>query len=478
MSPTPAPLWATDPPAIGAYRLIGRLGAGGQGTVFLAEPEYGGPRVAIKRLSAEALDDPRVRPRFAREAEAARQVASFCTAAVLTADFESQPPYIVSEYVEGPSLQQRIRQDGPMAGDDLTRLAVATVTALVAIHEAGIVHRDFKPGNVLLGTGGARVIDFGIAQITDGTGTRTDSISGTPAFMAPEQIAGSPAATAADVFAWGAVIAYAATGASPFAAGSVPAVLHRVLHAEPDTGPLPEPLRTLVPAALAKDAEARPAAVDLLMALLGRSGASSDAASLNQALHDAETVLLDGAATTLPAPPAAESRPGPTGAPARRSRWLLGLGAAAVAALLVAAGAFFADAWPPGGGADQPVGSAGAGAGVARFTEEEAGDWEGLAETGTLIEISIAAGERTADIEADGDGCSTEAKLVSSTDSGYRANIALGGLEPASCVSSTFYEISDQAEMAFDGDTLTIGFFEADTGSEPRTTVALARVDG
>src|SRR5699024_4942712 len=161
-----------------------------------------------------------------REAQAARQVASFCTAAVLAVDFEARPPYIVSEYVDGPSLQDHLGTQGPMGGGDLSRLAVATATALVAIHEAGIVHRDLKPGNVLLGGDGARVIDFGITQNTLGAGTLTNSPIGTPAFMAPEQIADGRATAASDVFSWGAVIAYAATGRSPFQGTTVANVLH------------------------------------------------------------------------------------------------------------------------------------------------------------------------------------------------------------------------------------------------------------
>src|SRR5690625_3021804 len=268
--PTPFSLKDDDPAEIGGLRLIGRLGAGGQGTVYLAESEHGGDHVAVKSLNSEALEDPRVRQRFVREAEAARQVASFCTAAVLAVDFEAESPYIVSEYVEGRSLSQRIRQDGPMSGGDVGRLAVATATALVAIHEAGIVHRDFKPGNVLLGDGGARVIDFGIAQITESTGTLTNSPIGTPAFMAPEQISSGQATPASDVLAWGAVLVYAATGASPFQAYTEPNVLHNVLHVDPDLSVRPDDVRPLITRALSKNPAARPASVDALMTLLGR----------------------------------------------------------------------------------------------------------------------------------------------------------------------------------------------------------------
>lgn len=192
-----------DPEVVGGYRLLGRLGQGGQGTVYLGA-SVDGSRVAVKTLNADDAADPRHRDRFVREADAARRVASFCTAAVLAADFAASPPYIVSEFVDGPSLRDVVRRDGPLAGGDLYRVAVATVTALVAIHEAGVVHRDFKPSNVLLGPGGARVIDFGIAQAVESTKTLTDSVAGTPAYMSPEQVrdGGGRVGSAADMFAW------------------------------------------------------------------------------------------------------------------------------------------------------------------------------------------------------------------------------------------------------------------------------------
>lgn len=352
--PTPFSLKDDDPAEIGGHRLIGRLGMGGQGTVYLAESGQGGAPVAVKCLNSEALEEPRVRQRFIREAEAARQVASFCTAAVLAVDFDAESPYIVSEYVEGRSLSQRIRQDGPMSGGDLSRLAVATATALVAIHEAGIVHRDFKPGNVLLGDGGARVIDFGIAQITEATGTLTNSPIGTPPFMAPEQIAGGFAVAASDVFAWGAVLVYAATGASPFSADTVPNVLHKVLHTEPDLSALPDELRPLAARALDKDPAARPNSVDVLMALLGRQGRSTDPGSVHEAIRAAHTAVVGGGTAAPAAFPTTQHPPsGGPGAPASKNRrrpWLVGIGAVLGVVLLTgvaAAGAVLGNALGP-----------------------------------------------------------------------------------------------------------------------------------
>ncbi|MBT2232957.1 serine/threonine-protein kinase [Nonomuraea sp. NEAU-A123] len=253
------PLLPEDPGAVGPYRLVGRLGEGGQGVVYLAEAPSGGP-VAVKVLQDGLAGD----DRFAKEVAAARRVEPFCIAQVLDASLGGRP-YIVTEYVDGPSLQQA----GRHTGGDLQRLAVATATALAAIHAAGIVHRDFKPANVLLGRDGPRVIDFGIARATDSALTVTSSIVGTPAYMAPEQLAGAAVGPAADVFAWASVIVYAAGGEPPFGQDALPAVISRILNNEPQLGNLPGSLRPIVYACLSKDPTRRPTMQDVLLGLLG-----------------------------------------------------------------------------------------------------------------------------------------------------------------------------------------------------------------
>ncbi|MEV4355399.1 WD40 repeat domain-containing serine/threonine protein kinase [Nonomuraea sp. NPDC049625] len=265
-------LIAGDPQQIGDYWLAGRLGAGGQGVVYDAyDPD--GRRVAVKVLHA-AGD----RGRFAKEAAAAERVASFCTARLLAADLDGGKPYLVSEYVPGPSLREAVREGRRFTGDDLHRLATAVATALTAIHEAGVVHRDLKPDNVLLGPDGPRVIDFGIARTVEMSLTRTGELAGTPGYMAPEVLTGQRAGTAADVFAWGAIMVFAATGQDAFGGENLGGVMHRVLTHHPDVSALPPGLATLIEAALEKDPRARPSARDLLLALV--SGDGSDVGGL------------------------------------------------------------------------------------------------------------------------------------------------------------------------------------------------------
>jgi serine/threonine protein kinase len=263
------PLLAGDPRRLGPYELTGRLGAGGQGTVFLGRTEPGRP-VAVKLLHPDLTEDADARGRFVREAMAATKVARFCAAQVLDVQVAGDRPYIVSEYVPGPSLDRLIKENGPLSDGPLERLAIGTATAVVAIHEAGIVHRDLKPANVLIGPDGPRVIDFGIAKALATTATATSRVLGTPAYMAPEQIRGDQADPSVDVFAWGAIMTFVATGRPPFGTDSIPQVVQRVLADEPDLGGMPEPLRGLVRDCLAKHPAARPTARQVLLRLLGR----------------------------------------------------------------------------------------------------------------------------------------------------------------------------------------------------------------
>jgi predicted Ser/Thr protein kinase len=257
----------TDPCEVGGYRLLGRLGEGGQGVVFLAEGP-GGNKAAVKLLPSTT--DPQVRDRFLKEVAAARRVARFCTAQVLDAGIFERRPFIVSEYVSGPSLVEVVEQLGARSGAALERIAVATLTALGAVHAAGMVHRDFKPANVLLGPDGPVLIDFGLATVPGMTtlGPSGQVAMGTPAFMAPEQLAGERVTAAADMWSWAVTMAFASTGELPFKGDSLTATAYAILHSEPKVGELPEPLGSLVRRCLDKDPALRPSAHSVLGELL------------------------------------------------------------------------------------------------------------------------------------------------------------------------------------------------------------------
>ncbi|WP_030731902.1 WD40 repeat domain-containing serine/threonine protein kinase [Streptomyces sp. NRRL S-237] len=275
----PELLTTEDPERIAGYWLAARLGAGGQGTVYEAYDEAG-QRVAVKVLRPELVSRPDIAGRFAKEVLAAQRVEAFCTARVLASGIDGERPYIISEFVPGRDLRRAVRDSGPLTGDALVRLATGVATALAAIHRAGVVHRDLKPDNILLGSDGPRVIDFGIARTEDMSLTATGHLMGTPGYMAPEVLTGQRADGAADVFAWGAVMLFAATGRDPFRGENIGEVVVRVTEHHPDLTPLPPTLRDLVGRALAKSPTARPTSTELLLQLLGGPADEADAALL------------------------------------------------------------------------------------------------------------------------------------------------------------------------------------------------------
>lgn len=258
------PLLPGDPRQLGAFYLDGRLGAGGQGVVYEG---YGpdGERVAVKALHGVGDRD---RDLLRREVSAWRRVAPFCTTKVIDADLDGQVPFVVSEYVAGPDLRQAVLEsDGGYSAEQLRRLAIGLATALVAIHRAGVVHRDLKPENILLGPDGPRVIDFGIAGVEDLS--TTGAVKGTLRYMPPERYRGQRGDAKVDVWGWGAVILFAATGRPAFDGETVPAIANQVVEHEPDTSVLDEPLRSLVKRALSKDPADRPTSEELLLGLAG-----------------------------------------------------------------------------------------------------------------------------------------------------------------------------------------------------------------
>ncbi|MFI6299410.1 protein kinase [Nonomuraea sp. NPDC050790] len=292
----------SDPRQIEDYLLSEVLGRGGQGSVYLGEDSVGG-KVAVKLLHTSFAGESDALRRFTREAETARRVAPFCTARVLAVGVAEARPYIVSEFVPGPSLEQLVREQGVRSGSGLERLAVATLTALAAIHHAGVVHRDFKPNNVIMGPEGPVVIDFGISRALEQTAT--SSVMGTPAFMAPEQFAGT-AGPATDMFSWASTMIYAATGRIAFRGDTMPAVMHAILTSEPDLSGMPEGLRALVARCLAKDPLVRPSAEELLGQLTGRglpATAWIGTAPAERPHGMARTLLWDGAPNPGPHAP-------------------------------------------------------------------------------------------------------------------------------------------------------------------------------
>ncbi|MFB4308783.1 serine/threonine-protein kinase [Actinomadura sp. GTD37] len=313
--PDAAPLEPGDPRALGQYEVIGRLGAGGQGAVFLGRAP-GGEYVAVKLLHAQMANDPAARARFTREVSAAQKVEPFCTARVFEADVHGDQPYVVSEFIDGPSLHDVVAHDGPRSAVELERLAIGTATALAAIHEAGIVHRDFKPNNVMLASDGPRVVDFGIARTVnsqESAVTATGMVVGTPGYLAPEQLTGAPLTPAVDIFAWGATMVFAATGQSPFEADTLPVIINRILNEEPDLSALPAgPLRDLIGRCLSKDAGLRPPAPQLLLNLLGAVGAAPAGQSAGQEeLLNQGTRIASQLPPPPPVPPAPQHRPQP-----------------------------------------------------------------------------------------------------------------------------------------------------------------------
>ena len=298
----PAPPSPAEPDRLGPYRLLRRLGAGGMGVVYLGD--RGGGPVAIKVLRPELAADPAFRARFRSEVRAAARVGGARTARVVDADADGPTPYLVTEYVEGPTLWQAVDLGGPFRGERLESLAAGVADALAAIHASGLVHRDLKPSNVLLGRSGPTVIDFGIARAADAAVlTRTGLRVGTPAWMAPEQFREGPVTAAADVFAWGALVAFAATGRPPFGSGPAEAVAYRIIHQAPDLGTLAGTLRQLVEAATAKDPARRPTARRLLHQLAPAEAAGR---TWQQELHRPGEAAPgpDGATGTSAAAPA------------------------------------------------------------------------------------------------------------------------------------------------------------------------------
>jgi len=338
----PKPLETGDPQTLGRFELLARLGEGGQGIVYLGRgPGPGEERVAVKILRSTA--DASVLERLARELDAIHAVQPFVTARVIEASAEGERRYIVSEFIDGPSLQERVDTRGPLPEGELQRLAVGTATALTAIHGAGVVHRDFKPANVLLGPDGPRVVDFGIARLID-VATMTSGVIGTPSYISPEQLSGARPTSAVDIFAWAVTMVYAATGRPAFSGDSVMAVMHRILTEQPDITGVPASLLPVLTDCLNKDPLARPSARDLLLRLIDPSQPAAPAVP-GQAARTGPLPQDDVPGRTAPVPawtgptgsqygPVPLTGPDPGPRRSRRGPVLAGGGAALAAAVI------------------------------------------------------------------------------------------------------------------------------------------------
>ncbi len=316
------------------------------GRVFLARSP-GGRLMAVKVIRADLAGDPGFRARFVREVAAARRVSGLFTAPVVDADPTASLPWLVTGFVNGPSLAEAVREHGALPVASVLALAAALAEGLAAIHAAGVVHRDLKPSNVLLAADGPRVIDFGISRAVDATQmTRTGVVIGSPAFMSPEQVEGSAVGPTSDVFSLGSVLAFAATGEGPFGSGLPTAQMYRVVHGTPHLDRLPGPVRPLVERCLAKDPEQRPTATQFLAELTAAHPSAADLADWLPAsiLATAGTQHRPGGTTAAEsqttdvvqsAPPGTHEKPV---AGKRRWRWVVSGVAAVLAVGAVGAG--------------------------------------------------------------------------------------------------------------------------------------------
>ena len=273
-----------DPGQVGKYRLIGRLGDGGMGRVFLGvSPD--GRQVAVKLIHSGLADDRQFRERFAREIEAARQVGGFHTAPVVDADPDADPPWMVTVYIHGPSLQDAVTERGPLSLDQVCMLGAGLAEGLAAIHACGLIHGDLKPSHVILAEDGPRIIDFGTVRAAGASWiTMTGPVFGMySSYMSPEQVQGEAAGPASDVFSLGGILIFAATARTPFGEDSFASVVCRILDGPPDLTGLTDEggFRQLISECLAKSPADRPPLADIPTRLIetGNDAAAASAAA-------------------------------------------------------------------------------------------------------------------------------------------------------------------------------------------------------
>jgi len=352
-APEIAPLRAGDPPELGGYEIRGRLGQGGMGMVYLGATRSG-RLLAIKVIHPQRTDEREFRARFRREVSAATRVRNRHTAAVVDFDVDAPMPWLATEYVPGPTLAQAIAELGSLPEPAVRELVAGLAEALDVIHREGLVHRDVKPANVLLGPDGPVLIDMGIVSDSDATSLTTTGMQpGTPQFMSPEQARGEAVTTASDVWSLGAVAHLAAAGTPPFGTGSLATLTYRIVHEQPDLDAVPPGLRQLVGVCLAKDPAGRPATSAVLASLAGPPYVEPvDTGLEHPGIPDDDTVLRTR--TSSSAATTAADRPEPP-APSGRTRRRVLTGLVAVGLVLAGGGGaaalvhFLAPGDAPGG---------------------------------------------------------------------------------------------------------------------------------
>jgi predicted Ser/Thr protein kinase len=263
------PLGPADPTIIASYRLLGVLGSGGMARVYLATSPTG-RRLAIKVIRADLAENPLIRHRFAHEVAALRKVNPLFTAPIVDADTDAAAPWLATTFIDGPSLDDWVAEQGPLSPAAVLTLAAGLTEALASIHEAGLVHRDLKPGNVLLDDGGPHIIDFGVALLDNAT-RLTVSLVGTPAYMAPERLRGEDGTPEGDMFSLGATLAFAATGRGLVGQGTVYAQVMQIAEGRIDLSGVPAEVRSLIAWCVSRRPRDRPSAAELTK-LLSESG--------------------------------------------------------------------------------------------------------------------------------------------------------------------------------------------------------------
>ncbi|MFI9355870.1 protein kinase domain-containing protein [Streptomyces lydicus] len=468
----PSPLTHDDPPGLGPYRLLARLGGGGMGTVYLGR-SAGGRTVALKTVHARIATETEFRTRFRLESDAARVIGGRYGAQVVEADPLADTPWLATEYVLGPPLDEAVRLAGPLPEAAVRALGAALCGALGQLHRSDVVHRDLKPSNIMLTAFGPKVIDFGIARaLGDDRLTHAGAAVGTPAFMSPEQATGAEHDPAGDVFALAGVLVFAATGRGPFGDGQPADLLYRVRYAEPDLTGTPAALVPVLARCLAKDPADRPGTSELAALLHDGSGEFADH------LPDAVLAEIGRRASEvwqveprrLPAPPDQPATLPPADAPAAPRLSRRGLLLAGAGSVLGVAGAGAGVwAWL---GRDGSAAGPGTGPG---YTQPKAGPSVGALKKKKLDSVWQKQTGGPADDQ------SPEVPMVAGDQVVLVANAEARGVDPKSGESRWTFSLyaDDSWQVASDG-THVYQILRVEHGQDPATkTVSwfLADVD-